>query len=159
MPARSQAGGLPSGPRARSHARGTRDDEPSDYPRQVRPQKSLVSMRTEDSGRRPPMSRPHDPKQHTSSPSSSSSSYRSDDTSSSSLMNRIRAGTGYSSSRTSIDDDRSEYAPKPQGTHSRYLQILTFIPYTETCCQRRLRELTGETAPLSGTLLPVLRAR
>ncbi|KAH8833788.1 hypothetical protein DL96DRAFT_1703429 [Flagelloscypha sp. PMI_526] len=115
MSRRAPGGGLPSGPgRSRSHARGGYDDPP----RQVRPQKSMQSVASRDQ----PRGRVQ--RQHAPSVSSSSSSNRTDDDSSlfsstSSFMDRIRAGTGYSSSRTSIDDDRNDSpSSKRQSVHS-----------------------------------------
>lgn len=144
---RSRAGGLPSGPRSRS----SRADEPSSYDReqrsspfptsrQVRSQKSMNSDqrdRSRSRSRPPPLSearpspRPiHNPSR--SADSRISSKYRTDsETSGSSLFSRMRAGNGYGSSRTSLEDDDEASMSKRPPDHRGHSLRTTKSPREE----------------------------
>ncbi|KAF7294970.1 hypothetical protein MIND_01035100 [Mycena indigotica] len=116
---RPSRSGLPSGPgpRSRSAVRNRYDDDgdrsqaPSQSRRQVRPQKSLNSMRSE-SQPPPPMPSRSRPSFDTR-PSDSNRSSDSTASSNSSFLDRMR---GYASSRTSLDD---EPPPKPSARSMR----------------------------------------
>ncbi|KAF7304848.1 hypothetical protein MKEN_01198900 [Mycena kentingensis (nom. inval.)] len=110
---RTGRSGLPSGPgpRSRSAVRNRYDDDydarsdsPSQFRRQVRPQKSMNSVRSASQQRAPPMpSRPrHVPTQSFDTRDSNRSSDSTQSSSTSSFLDRMR---GYASSRTSIEDD------------------------------------------------------
>ncbi|KAF7322942.1 hypothetical protein HMN09_00073700 [Mycena chlorophos] len=129
---RSGRSGLPSGPQPRSRsavrryddydddARSVRSDTPSR--RQIRPQKSMTSMRDRDEQpsrqreRAPPMpsSRSRRNADDTPQYSNRSSDSTTASSTSSSFLDRMR---GYSSSRTSIDDD--EPPPKQSSRSMR----------------------------------------
>lgn len=161
LPARPspRAGGLPSGPRSRSIGRSRQEEYTSRYDqsntpsssRQVRPQKSITSIsnpRDRSRSRPPPLpesrqsqirnnDRPEQPKSYRRS----DESYSSVTSAGSSLLDRMRVGTGYASSRTSFEDDepayktasrsedrgrslrdrRLEKLPPPKGTHRTLL--------------------------------------
>ncbi|KAJ7063263.1 hypothetical protein C8F01DRAFT_1081814 [Mycena amicta] len=109
---RPSRSGLPSGPgpRSRSAVRNRYDDDdrsdtPSQSRRQVRPQKSLNSMKSESSQPPPPMpsrSRNNPAPSYDTRASDSNRSSDSTASSTSSFLDRMR---GYASSRTSLDED------------------------------------------------------